>query len=172
MRRRPGLTRFPYTTLFRSQILRRLRRICARHRAEPVFILASATTGAPEESASRLTGLPVRAVTEDGSPRPAVDFALVEPELTEQTGERGAPVRRTATPEAAGIRAARVSRRVRTLACVRSRQGAEVVALSARRALADAGRPDLAAKVAAYRAGYLAADRRELEDGLRGGGLL
>ncbi|WP_184393736.1 DEAD/DEAH box helicase [Nocardiopsis composta] len=155
-----------------AQILRRLRRICARHRAEPVFILASATTGAPEESASRLTGLPVRAVTEDGSPRPAVDFALVEPELTEQTGERGAPVRRTATAEAAGILAELVSRRVRTLAFVRSRQGAEVVALTARRALADAGRPDLAEKVAAYRAGYLAADRRELEDGLRGGGLL
>ncbi|WP_394296682.1 DEAD/DEAH box helicase [Nocardiopsis baichengensis] len=155
-----------------AQIIRRLRRVCARYRSAPVFILASATTGTPEQSASRLVGLPVEAVVRDGSPRPAVDFALVEPELTELRGERGAPVRRTATAETADTLAALAAQGVRTLAFVRSRQGAEAVALAAQRALRDGGRPDLAERIAAYRAGYLATDRRSLEERLRTGELL
>src|SRR5699024_5984942 len=47
-------------------ILRRLRRICARYRSAPVFVLASATSGSPAESAGRLTGVEVTAVDEDG----------------------------------------------------------------------------------------------------------
>ncbi|WP_460861924.1 DEAD/DEAH box helicase [Nocardiopsis coralliicola] len=153
-------------------ILRRLQRVCARYRTAPVFVLASATTGTPEQTAERLVGAPVSAVTRDASPRPAVDFALVEPELTERTGENGAPVRRTAPAETAEILAGLVARQVRTLAFVRSRQGAEVVALTAQRLLADGGRGDLAEKVAAYRGGYLAGDRRGLEAALREGSLL
>ncbi|TDQ55358.1 DEAD/DEAH box helicase domain-containing protein [Actinorugispora endophytica] len=155
-----------------AQILRRLRRVCARYRSEPVFILASATSAAPAETAERLVGLPVAAVAEDASPRAALDFALVEPELTGSKGENGAPVRRTATAEAADLLAALAGEGVRTLAFVRSRQGAELVAMSAQRALADAGKRDLAHRIAAYRGGYLAAERRELEGALRSGELL
>ena len=53
-----------------GHVLRRLRRICRRYGAEPVFVLASATVADPGEAASRLVGAPVTAVTEDGSPRP------------------------------------------------------------------------------------------------------
>ncbi|MDA8370187.1 MAG: DEAD/DEAH box helicase [Nocardiopsaceae bacterium] len=155
-----------------AQIVRRLRRVCARYRSEPTFILASATTGTPEESAGRLTGLPVRAVSEDASPRAALDFALVEPELTDQPGENGAPVRRTATAEAASILADLVGEGVRTLAFVRSRHASEVVAMTAQRTLTDARNYDAARRVAAYRAGYLATDRRGLESALRTGELL
>ncbi len=163
-----------------AQILRRLRRVCARYGSDPVFILASATTGTPAETATKLTGLEVHPVTDDTSPRPALDFALVEPELTEQVSENGAPVRRTATAEVADILADLASAKVRTLAFVRSRQGAETVAMSARRALSAAAPHDpeapgtggLADTVAAYRAGYLADERRELEAALRSGDLL
>ncbi|WP_285758231.1 DEAD/DEAH box helicase [Nocardiopsis ansamitocini] len=155
-----------------AQILRRLRRVCARYRSEPVFILASATAAAPAESARRLTGLPVTAVTSDASPRPALSFALVEPELTGETGEKGAPVRRTATAEAADLLASFAREGVRTLAFVRSRQGAELVAMSAQRALVDAKAHDLVDRVAAYRGGYLSTDRRALEAALRSGELL
>ncbi|WP_028648514.1 DEAD/DEAH box helicase [Nocardiopsis sp. CNT312] len=153
-------------------VLRRLRRICARYRAEPVFILASATSGSPAESASRLTGRWVTAVTEDGSPRPGLSVALVEPELTDETGEHGAPVRRTASSQAAEMLADLVRDGVRTLVFVRSRQGAEVVALTAQRMLSERGDHRLAARVAAYRGGYLASERRELEEALRTGKLL
>ncbi|GHC97397.1 helicase [Nocardiopsis terrae] len=155
-----------------AQILRRLRRVCARYRSEPVFVLASATSGSPERSATRLTGVPVTAVSEDGSPRPGMSVALVEPELTEMTGEHGAPVRRTAPSQAAEMLADLVRDGVRTLVFVRSRQGAEVVAMNARRMLEESGEHDLAGRVAAYRGGYLAAERRELEEALRSGELL
>ncbi|TQN28701.1 DEAD/DEAH box helicase domain-containing protein [Haloactinospora alba] len=155
-----------------AQIIRRLRRLCARYRSEPTFVLASATTGTPEESAADLVGLPVRAVSADTSPRPALSFALVEPELTGQTGENGAPLRRAATAEAADILAGLVGDGVHTLAFVRSRQSAEVTARTSQRLLANTGVADPARKVAAYRAGYLAEDRRELEEELRSGELV
>jgi len=45
--------------------------------SSPIFLLASATVGDPAATASRLTGLDVTAVTDDGSPRGGVTFAFV-----------------------------------------------------------------------------------------------
>jgi DEAD/DEAH box helicase domain-containing protein len=149
-----------------AQILRRLRRVCARYGSAPVFVLASATASEPGAAASRLTGLPVAEVSDDTSPRGATSFALWEPPLTELKGEHDAPVRRTATAEAAGLLADLVIEDVQTLAFVRSRRGAEAVALGAKRALADVS-PDLPGRVAAYRAGFLPEERRALEEALR-----
>ncbi|WP_432868888.1 DEAD/DEAH box helicase [Microbispora rosea] len=199
-----------------AQILRRLRRVAARYGSSPVFLLASATASDPAAAGMRLTGLEMAEVTADASPRGSTTFALWEPPLTDLRGESGAPVRRTATAEAADLLADLVIEDVRTLAFVRSRRGAEAVALTARRtleeveALLDAGpapygeyaegvpeevggagaggalgdaagetgmgrRTDrggrLADRVAAYRAGYLADDRRVLEKALRSGEL-
>ncbi|TQS25720.1 DEAD/DEAH box helicase [Microbispora sp. KK1-11] len=222
-----------------AQILRRLRRVAARYGSSPVFLLASATASDPAAAGVRLTGLEMAEVTTDASPRGSTTFALWEPPLTDLRGESGAPVRRTATAEAADLLADLVIEDVRTLAFVRSRRAAETVALTARRtleeveALLDAGpapygeyaegvagevsdwasgdasagvpgeafdeiggpgrssaeaaetgeaaeidagrRTDrgarLADRVAAYRAGYLADDRRVLEKALRSGEL-
>ncbi|MCW2715975.1 MAG: box helicase domain protein [Frankiales bacterium] len=158
-------------------VLRRLRRICARYGADPVFVLASATASEPELSASRLTGLPVVPVTDDASPRGATEFALWEPPLMpdygsgQGAGENGAPVRRSATAETGDLLADLVVEGARTIAFVRSRRGAESVALSARRALAEAA-PELGGRVAAYRGGYLPEERRELERRLQSGDLI
>ena len=189
-----------------ANLLRRLRRLAP----DPVYILASATSGDPGASASRLTGVEVIAVTEDASPRGAVTFALWEPPLlalpapkrgplsppgTEQgtlpqeTGPSGAPyrdvdpeqgtppheeavpVRRSALAEAADLLADAVARGVRTLAFVRSRRAAEVLAGHARREL-DEAVPGLGRRVAAYRGGYLPEERRALERALHDGELL
>jgi DEAD/DEAH box helicase domain-containing protein len=154
-----------------SAVIRRLRRVAARHGAEPVFILASATVADPATSAERLTGCPVVAVTDDGSPRGPLDFVLWEPPLTELAGERGAPVRRTTTAETAELLADLVVEGARTLAFVRSRRGAEVVALLARHTLEETD-SSLGPRVAAYRAGYLPEERRLLERRLQSGELL
>jgi DEAD/DEAH box helicase domain-containing protein len=155
-----------------AQVLRRLRRVCARYGASPTFVLASATSADPAASASRLVGLPVEAVSVDASPRGTTEFALWEPPLTQSYGgEHGAPVRRSATAETADLLADLVVEGARTLAFVRSRRGAETVALAARRAVAEAA-PSLAGRVAAYRAGYLPEERRELERKLQSGELL
>jgi DEAD/DEAH box helicase domain-containing protein len=153
-----------------AQVLRRLRRVAAHHAApgavkEPVFILASATIANAQDSARQLTGLDTVAVTDDGSPRAPVTFALWEPPLLHTYGEIRA--RRPATTEAADLLAAMVKAEVPALAFIRSRRGAETVALAARDALDDG----LSGNVAAYRSGYLPDDRRGLEAGLREGRL-
>ncbi|WP_225730870.1 MULTISPECIES: DEAD/DEAH box helicase [unclassified Nocardia] len=153
-------------------VLRRLRRLAARYGAEPVFVLCSATAADPAAAASRLIGAPCVAVTEDGSPQGPRTVALWEPPLlTTVTGENGAPVRRAATAEAGRIMADLIAEGASTLTFVRSRRGAELTAMETRRLLAEID-PTLVGRVAAYRAGYLAEDRRELEAALSDGSLL
>ena len=153
-----------------SHVLRRLRRVCALYGASPTFVLASATVADPAAAGERLTGLSMEAVTEDASPRGRTALATWEPPLTGFVGENGAPVRRSSGSEAADLLADLVASDVRTLAFVRSRVGAERVALSAADLLADVD-PSLPGKVAAYRGGYLPEERRALEDALRSGEL-
>lgn len=154
-----------------AQVIRRLRRICARYGSEPVFLLASATAAEPAQAATRLTGLPVVEITEDTSPRGELVFALWEPPLTELHGEQGAPVRRTATAETADLLTDLAVQGVRTVAFVRSRRGAELIALITQERLAEVDR-SLPGRVAAYRGGYLPEERRALERALHNGDLL
>ena len=65
------------------------------------------------------------------SPRGQVSLALWEPPFVSHAGENGAPVRRAASSEVADLLADLVAEDVRTLAFVRSRRGAEQVALTA-----------------------------------------
>ncbi|BCY05185.1 DEAD/DEAH box helicase [Actinoplanes sp. L3-i22] len=183
-----------------SHVLRRLRRVAARYGSTPTFVLASATSGDPAGSASRLIGAPVTAVTEDASPRGAMTFALWEPpllppEVTEPPTfvpsartpnssafsaspssagldvENMPPIRRSALRETADLLTDAVVAGTRTLAFIRSRRGAEVVASIARRSL-DEAVPGLGSRVAAYRGGYLREDRRAIERALLSGELL
>ncbi|WP_051836674.1 DEAD/DEAH box helicase [Streptomyces sp. NRRL F-2580] len=155
-----------------AQVLRRLRRLCARYGSEPVFLLASATASDPAAAASRLTGVRVIEITDDASPRGEVVFALWEPPLlTELRGEKGAPVRRTATAETADLLTDLVVQGVRTVAFVRSRRGAELISVITQERLAQVDR-SLARRVAAYRGGYLPEERRALERALHSGELL
>ena len=144
-----------------AAVLRRLRRVAARYGASPTFVLASATVSEPATHASRLIGMPVAAVTDDGSPRGAMTFALWEPGTVD--GHR-----RSATTEAAEILAELVLGGVQAVAFARSRAGAEALATNARRRV-EHDDPARAEGVAAYRGGYLPQDRREIERGLRDG---
>ncbi|MGZ5368644.1 MAG: DEAD/DEAH box helicase [Aeromicrobium sp.] len=154
-----------------AQIIRRLRRIALHYGADPTFILASATIAQPGVSAGRITGLDVRAVTEDASPHGPSTIVLWEPPLLPGNDQTQTPIRRPATTEAGEILTDLVVGGVRTLAFVRSRRGAETVSLGAQRRLGEID-PDLASRVATYRGGYLPEDRRELERQLRSGELL
>ncbi|ADJ50492.1 DEAD/DEAH box helicase-like protein [Amycolatopsis mediterranei S699] len=164
-----------YRGVFGSHVallLRRLRRVAEHYGASPVFVLASATTASPASFASRLTGVPCVAVTDDASPRGARTVALWEPPLLEElTGENGAPVRRSAGAETSRILADLVLEGARSLAFIRSRRGAELAALGARRILSEVD-PALSETVAAYRSGYLPEERRALESALLAGRLL
>ncbi|GAB09462.1 putative ATP-dependent helicase [Gordonia araii NBRC 100433] len=153
-------------------VLRRLIRVARAAGADPVVVAASATTAEPARTLSRLIGEPALAVTHDASPTGERTVALWEPGfLPEVTGENGAPVRRSAGAEAGRLLADFVVEGARTLCFVRSRRGAEITARTAAGLLA-ASAPDLAGRVAAYRAGYLADDRRRLERAIADGELL
>lgn len=146
-------------------VLRRLRRLAAHYGGTPRWCLASATVGNPEELATRLTGLPFEPVTEDTSPRGEKLFASWNPPiLDEETGRR-----RSALTEASWMVARLVRDDIRTIAFTRSRRGAELLAGFARRDIDDAQRRG---RIASYRAGYLAEDRRRIERQLADGELL
>lgn len=165
-------------------VLRRLRRLAATYGATPTFVLASATTADPAASAARLIGVEpdeVEAVTDDASPGGRRTIVLWRPPELPGGGtpwelrddDPFGPVdrpRRTAAAETADLLADLVAAGARTLAFTRSRRGAESVATSARRHLAevDASLPGL---VSAYRGGYLPEERRELERAIRTGEL-
>ncbi len=151
-----------------AHVLRRLRRVARAHGADPTFILASATMAEAEATGARLTGLPMAPVSADGSPRGELSVALWEPPFVEAAGEHGAPVRRSATTEAAELLADLVRRGTPTLAFIRSRRGVEYAAATAVRRLEEL-QPALAGQIAAYRGGYLPEERREIESDLRAG---
>ena len=149
-------------------VLRRLRRVAALYGAEPTFLLASATVANPGELARALTGLAVDVVADDGAPRAPRTMAFWQPTLLDdETGARGSTL-----AEAAGLLASLVTAGLRTICFVKSRRGVEIAFRIARETLEASGRPDLAARLAPYRAGYTAEERRAIERDLVSGELL
>ncbi|AKT51150.1 DEAD/DEAH box helicase [Arsenicicoccus sp. oral taxon 190] len=160
-----------------AALLRRLRRVARRYGSEPTFVLASATVAEPAEHARRLTGLPCVAVTDDGSPRSPMTFALWEPPMLDEHGSPLGPEdlaagalqasRRSTLTESADLLARLTDAGAQTVAFARSRKGVEVLAETTRSLRhGDAGR------IAAYRGGYLPEERRELERALRSGSIV
>ncbi|MPY93914.1 MAG: DEAD/DEAH box helicase [Acidimicrobiia bacterium] len=143
-----------------AHVLRRLRRLCAHYGASPTFVFASATMGQPEVLARSLSGLDVCPVTGDGSPQGDRHFLLWNPPLVD-----GAGTRASAPAEAAGLAASLVECGQRTIVFSRSRKGAELLAADVQRRLPD----HLAMRVSPYRGGYLAEERREIEEALAQG---
>ncbi len=149
-------------------VLRRLRRVCALYGANPTFLLASATVANPAELAHALTGLDVTVVSRDGAPRAPRTIAFWQPPLLDdETGERGSTL-----AEAAALLSTLVTAGLRTICFIRSRRAVEIVFRIARETLESAGRPDLAERLAPYRAGYTAEERRAIERDLVSGELL
>ncbi|MFP5416494.1 MAG: DEAD/DEAH box helicase [Actinomycetes bacterium] len=135
-----------------AAVLRRLRRLAHHYGASPTFVCASATIAEPDAVASALIGSDdVLAITEDGSPHPALDVLLLEPtpSLTDTTA------RLLAAFAAEG----------QALAFTTSRLQAELVALRAQQ------RSEAPHTIAAYRGGYLPGDRRSIEAALSSGRL-
>jgi DEAD/DEAH box helicase domain-containing protein len=146
-----------------GNVLRRLRRAAAIYGAEPQFLLASATVANPAELAELLTGLPATVVGEDGAPRAERTVALWNPELLdEELGLRASPL-----GDASRLMAGLVERGLRTICFTKSRRAAELVHQFTRDRV-----PHHARQLAPYRAGYTAAQRREIERRLVAGDLL
>ncbi|MHB1317725.1 MAG: DEAD/DEAH box helicase, partial [Anaerolineae bacterium] len=159
-----------YRGVFGSHVallMRRLRRLAGQCGASPQFILCSATIANGAENARRLTGLPVALVDRDGSPAGPRQFVLWNPPLVDSA--RGN--RHSINAEAADILVTLVREGLRNITFVRARKLAELIYLYARDTLGKDD-PELAARIAPYRAGYLPAERRRIEKRLFSGELL
>jgi len=146
-----------------AQLVRRLRRLALHHGSDPTFICSSATIGHPERLASAVTGVDVRPVVSDGSPRGPRTIGLWQPPLL----DRVSGARASAHRESAAVVAGLVGGGLTTLGFAGSRRAVETVASDVRRRLPRT----LAQRVRAYRGGYLAEERRAIEDDLFAGRL-
>ena len=148
-----------------ANVLRRLRRAAAIHGTEPRFLLASATIANPVELATQLTGLPdFHVVDDDAAPRPERRTVMWNPPLLdEDLGVRG-----SALYEAAEVFSELIRAGARTICFMKSRKGIELILKHAR----DRLDPELAERVAPYRAGYTPAQRQDIQRRLTAGELL
>ncbi len=150
-----------------ANVLRRLLRIAAAYGSEVRVLLASATIANPLELAERLTGLDdVGLIDGDGSPTPHRQIAMWNPPLTDEA----IGARRSALGEAAELLARLVRDGARCICFMKSRKGVELLARMVREDLQRSD-PELAERVAPYRAGYTPQQRRELEARLTSGEL-
>ena len=139
-----------------AHVLRRLTRLANHYGADPTFVFCSATIGEPARLASELCGREVAAITVDGSPKGDRHIVLWDPWVD------GTTTRKSSTSEATEVAASLVRSGLRTLVFCRSRRGTELVAGELRARLDD---PD-GQRIRSYRGGYLATERREIEDAL------
>ena len=152
-----------------ANVLRRLRRLCELYGSQPRFLLASATIANPAELATRLTGLDdVNVISRDGSPGTKRTIAMWNPPVTDEK----TMARRSPLAEAADLLASLVIEGARTIVFMKSRKAVELMARFTVLELERAGHPGLASRIAPYRAGYTAQQRRELEARLVNGELL
>jgi DEAD/DEAH box helicase domain-containing protein len=152
-----------------GNVLRRLRRIADAYGTSPRFVLASATIANPAELAERLTGLDdFSVIDEDGSPGNHRTIAMWNPPITDEK----LATRRSALAESADLLAELVAHGARTIVFMKSRKAVELMAKFASLALEDMGQGQLAERIAPYRAGYTAQQRREIEHRLVAGDLL
>jgi DEAD/DEAH box helicase domain-containing protein len=148
-----------------GNVLRRLRRVAAIHGTEPRFLMASATIANPVELAERLTGLGgFQLVERDTAPRAERRVAMWNPPLLDEAlGLRG-----SALYEAAEVFSDLIAAGARTICFMKSRKGVELILRHA----TDRLEPELAERIAPYRAGYTPAQRQDIQRRLTTGELL
>ncbi len=147
-----------------AQVIRRLRRLCRHYGSSPKFILCSATIANPGEHAEKLVGETFEVVEKDGSSHGGKSFIFWNPPVV----DKNKSVRRSANSEATFILTELVRKSIRSLVFARTRKLAELICIYTRDHL---GNP-LADLIKTYRAGYLAEDRRQIEQELFSGKLL
>lgn len=136
-----------------SQVIRRLRRLAAHHGASPAVAFSSATLPNASAFAATLAGVTETVVVQDdASPAGRRTVALWRP---------AGSLRH----DAAYLMSRLSDDGCQSIAFVTSRQDAELVSTAAQKLATDPSR------IASYRGGYLATDRRELERGLQAGEL-
>lgn len=167
-------------------ILRRLRRLCTHvYGSDPSFVFSTATSANPCEHAMELANLPtLELIQNDGSPSALKYFALWNPPLCLKMvpnrssrsdkackSDKHVLVRRSSPiMEVSCLFAEMVQHGLRCITFCKTRKLCELV-LSYTREILQETAPHLVGSICAYRAGYLAQDRRRIEGDFFGGKL-
>jgi len=151
-----------------ANVLRRLKRIAAFYGADPQFILTSATIGNPADLAENLVEGPVTLVDEDGSARGERHFLIYNPPVVDPA----LGLRKSAIME--GVRLAQdlFMHRLQVVVFARTRRGVEVLLRHLQELTPNTmldTKLGMKSLIRGYRSGYLPAQRREIEKGLRSG---
>lgn len=148
-----------------ANVIRRLKRICRFYGSAPRFILASATIANARELAERLLGEPVAAITESGAPQGKKTVLVWNPPVVNPDLN----LRASARSQSARVARLAVKAGLASIVFANSRLSVEVLT----RYLKDVfdRDPRRSPRVAAYRGGYLPAERRDMERRLRAGRL-
>lgn len=162
-----------YKGIFGSNVaflIRRLKRIARFYGSEPKFILSSATLANPLELAEKLTGEEFELIDEDSSPSGEKDFILYNPfkPIGKDSNDQFDADEYSSSVhiETEKIFTYLILKDIQTLCFTASRKIAELIALWAKRDMENLKKRNVE-KIAAYRAGYLAEERRQIEDGLK-----
>jgi DEAD/DEAH box helicase domain-containing protein len=147
-----------------SLVLRRLRRLAATYGADPAFIAASATIANPVELAEQVVGSPFVEVHGDAAGAGPRRFLFWRPPLR---GDESANEHESVFLEAASIFAEALRAGYSGILFGRARVSVERMLLDVRRLVGT----QLASRVSAYKSGYHADERAQIEAGLRSGEL-
>ncbi len=148
-----------------ANVFRRLRRVCRFYGSAPQFILSSATIANPEELARHLVEADVTLVDGDGAPRGERHFLFYNPPVVDRT----LGIRRSAVLEAEALARQCLAHDIQTIVFTRARLTTELLLRYLHLENPKSQIPNPKSVVRGYRGGYLPAERREIERGLREG---
>jgi DEAD/DEAH box helicase domain-containing protein len=148
-----------------ANVLRRLARIAEFYGSKPQFICCSATIANPGELATQLIERPVEVVEENGAPAAEKLFVFYNPPMV----NRNLGIRRSYLNETTRVAKEFLARNLQTIVFANSRLHTEVLLTYLQQA--NRPQPGQPEPVRGYRGGYLPGQRREIERGLREGGV-
>ena len=137
-----------------NQVIRRLKRLSTHYGSHPQFILLSATVSNPQEFAGWLITEEVSVVQGMGAPAAGRHFLFLNPSVS-------------ANFEAAKVFVDCIDAGFRTIAFTQARKVTELIHIWVSRLS-----PRLRKKVSSYRAGFMPAERRDIERRLAAGNLM
>ena len=144
-----------------ANVIRRLKRISRFYGSQPQFILTSATIANPKALAERLIEKPVSLIDQDGSPHGERHFLIYNPPLL----DKKMGIRQSALLEGSMLAGELLDEDIQTIIFGQTRRGIELILTYLRQRDANKN-PN---RVRGYRSGYLAKERRAIEEGLRRG---
>ena len=148
-----------------ANVLRRLTRIARFYGSNPQYICCSATIANPGELAAQLIAQKAAVIEKNGAPAAEKLFVFYNPPMV----DRNLGIRRSYLNETTRVAKELLAHKLQTIVFANSRLHTEVLLTYLQQAFPP--RPGGAEPVRGYRGGYLPRERREIERGLREGGI-